>query len=519
MAATASPVTREMAHAELPSPASPQVDAPDDARPREDGAGSSSPRADKAETPQAQGPLSETVTGRASMDTIVDSLPRSSTETVVARSSGDTVVPVNSDCDLQKELGGTDDVLLDVPESPAGSTRDRAQPANDPPTPLVLAHSPPVERATDEAAETVAGAPASNGSLDYSTPLALLVPVDVQAGDPDHVVGFANGLSAESRARHERFCAPVFEAVGNCDLDQLEAWSAMDPLFIRKSYDWGWTLGHVAAATGMFEVLEWIADLDVRSLGRTNDYGMTPMHYAAANGQYDALETLVLVSKFSANKACNRGMRPVDLARKGRCRKLLLKVDWDMQTAKARTQTAQAASPRGKPSTPKSSAAGHSHKEEVSCACFPSFWMRSSGAKDACAPASDQDGRRHAGGGGGGEQGEGRSSARVSSHLSANSPGLQPVDEDAEEAGTATDEGLAVGLSRARMPSFRERIPSLHHHVAPHAHDGGRDHFMAGGRERFHSGRGSMPADTIFGASQKQLLEHLVSAHSHESRS
>ena len=61
----------------------------------------------------------------------------------------------------------------------------------------------------------------------------------------------------------------------------------MDPLFIRKSYDWGWTLGHVAAATGMFEVLEWIADLDVRSLGRTNDYGMTPMHYAAESNSVD----------------------------------------------------------------------------------------------------------------------------------------------------------------------------------------------------------------------------------------
>jgi len=47
----------------------------------------------------------------------------------------------------------------------------------------------------------------------------------------------------------------VFQAVGNCDLDVLDKLRSDDDRFVHRTYDWGWTLAHFAAATGMFEVL------------------------------------------------------------------------------------------------------------------------------------------------------------------------------------------------------------------------------------------------------------------------
>jgi hypothetical protein len=66
----------------------------------------------------------------------------------------------------------------------------------------------------------------------------------------------------------------VFEAMGNCDLDELDKLLAEDPGLIQRRYDWGWSLAHFAAATGMFEVLEWIADYDKEALAAINDNGL-----------------------------------------------------------------------------------------------------------------------------------------------------------------------------------------------------------------------------------------------------
>ncbi|EKX35376.1 hypothetical protein GUITHDRAFT_165977 [Guillardia theta CCMP2712] len=146
-----------------------------------------------------------------------------------------------------------------------------------------------------------------------------------RGADRFYVGGYAVGGSKENRERLSLLDSPLFRAVGNADADavddlykkgderrsrqpDIEPPPLADPHQILKTYDWGWSISHFAAATGMYEILEWTAERRETKelLTRVNDCGLTPMHYAAANGQYDALEFLVRTvpgSCFSLRKA------------------------------------------------------------------------------------------------------------------------------------------------------------------------------------------------------------------------
>uniref|UniRef100_A0A7S4PQM0 Uncharacterized protein n=1 Tax=Guillardia theta TaxID=55529 RepID=A0A7S4PQM0_GUITH len=129
-----------------------------------------------------------------------------------------------------------------------------------------------------------------------------------RGADRFYVGGYAVGGSKENRERLSLLDSPLFRAVGNADADAVDDLYKKDPHQILKTYDWGWSISHFAAATGMYEILEWTAERRETKelLTRVNDCGLTPMHYAAANGQYDALEFLVRTvpgSCFSLRKA------------------------------------------------------------------------------------------------------------------------------------------------------------------------------------------------------------------------
>uniref|UniRef100_A0A7S4PQT4 Uncharacterized protein n=1 Tax=Guillardia theta TaxID=55529 RepID=A0A7S4PQT4_GUITH len=146
-----------------------------------------------------------------------------------------------------------------------------------------------------------------------------------RGADRFYVGGYAVGGSKENRERLSLLDSPLFRAVGNADADAVDDLYKKDPHQILKTYDWGWSISHFAAATGMYEILEWTAERRETKelLTRVNDCGLTPMHYAAANGQYDALEFLVRTVPECIFAECNDGRKPIDIARKGKCKRLL----------------------------------------------------------------------------------------------------------------------------------------------------------------------------------------------------
>jgi len=146
-----------------------------------------------------------------------------------------------------------------------------------------------------------------------------------QVNDRFYVGGYAVGGSKENRERLAKLDSPLMRAVGNADADAMEELFKKDPHQIFQTYDWGWSISHFAAATGMYEILEWTSERRETKelLTRVNDCGLTPMHYAAANGQYDALEFLVRTVPDCIFAECNDGRKPIDIARKGKCKKLL----------------------------------------------------------------------------------------------------------------------------------------------------------------------------------------------------
>uniref|UniRef100_A0A7S4PR27 Uncharacterized protein n=1 Tax=Guillardia theta TaxID=55529 RepID=A0A7S4PR27_GUITH len=255
-----------------------------------------------------------------------------------------------------------------------------------------------------------------------------------RGADRFYVGGYAVGGSKENRERLSLLDSPLFRAVGNADADAVDDLYKKDPHQILKTYDWGWSISHFAAATGMYEILEWTAERRETKelLTRVNDCGLTPMHYAAANGQYDALEFLVRTVPECIFAECNDGRKPIDIARKGKCKRLLT-------DTLAKSVLKRKASPEGL-----------------------KLHMRKGEEK----------------------------------------PSIPPLDPDDRMANSA---GCSCCFWRRNRP---DRVPVLRKQAVAKEekkdfHDNafsvsGRDRFLSGGRERFHSGRGSLPEETIY---------------------
>ena len=137
-----------------------------------------------------------------------------------------------------------------------------------------------------------------------------------------------------SPVRHKDFpserCAPlkctqhpVFVAAANGDMAALRQLEQLDRSSLALKLDWGWTAAHLAAACGQDDVLLYMYARDPRNLMVTNDAGQNPLHYAAANGQLYATRVLVKRAPDLMLWKCNDGRRPADMAKAGKCRRLL----------------------------------------------------------------------------------------------------------------------------------------------------------------------------------------------------
>jgi hypothetical protein len=148
------------------------------------------------------------------------------------------------------------------------------------------------------------------------------------------VAGVKAASQAKSPVRHKDFpserCAPlkctqhpVFVAAANGDMAALRQLEQLDRSSLALKLDWGWTAAHLAAACGQDDVLLYMYARDPRNLMVKNDAGQNPLHYAAANGQLYATRVLVKRAPDLMLWKCNDGRRPADMAKAGKCRRLL----------------------------------------------------------------------------------------------------------------------------------------------------------------------------------------------------
>lgn len=116
---------------------------------------------------------------------------------------------------------------------------------------------------------------------------------------------------------------PAFVASANGDVDQLKVLHQQFPNSFQSRLNWGWTAAHLAAACGQDNVLLYMYAQDPECLLVKNDAGQNPLHYAAANGQLYATRILVKRVPELVSWTCNDGRTPVEMAKAGKCRRLL----------------------------------------------------------------------------------------------------------------------------------------------------------------------------------------------------